>query len=451
MTLVLVIEDRVALRDLYVSLIRELGHHVLEAESAEEGLALLERRQVDIALCDYMLPGMNGLELIKTVQNSDIDTTMIMMTAFGEVKLAVSCMQQGAFDFLEKPIDLDYLEMTLNRALQYRLMKNQVDLIEKEPCRVSKKLIGNSPAIRELLETVDKVAVTSATCLILGESGTGKELFAERIHRKSHFAKGPFVTINCASIPAELLESELFGHEKGAFTGAVTRKKGLFELANEGTVFLDEIGELPLELQPKLLRVLQDKTFRSVGGTRLHRADIRFICATNKNLKQRVQEGAFREDLYFRLSVFPIMVPPLRDHLEDLEDLVSHFLRLFGSISDHPTPEVFHVFNSYSWPGNVRELENLIERAVILAKDQVVDLNHLPPNMEQNSLQIMIEISLDETLKENLTHAEKEVEKKLIHELLRRCGGNRSKAAASLGISTRMLKGKLERFNIDND
>ena len=444
MSLLLVVEDRQALRDLYVSFLKGLGHQVVQAESAEDALKILVHEQVDLTLCDYMLPGLNGLELVSQVRSKGIDTIIIIMTAFGEVKLAVSCIQNGAYDFLEKPIDLDYLEVVVNKALEHRSLQNQADLSQNQKTQSGKKIIGASQAILEVIQVVDKVAPTSTTCLLLGESGTGKELLAERLHLHSTFNQGPFVTINCASIPSELLESELFGHEKGAFTGAISRKKGLFELAQNGTIFLDEIGELPLDLQPKLLRVIQDKTFRTVGGTRMHRANIRFVCATNRDLHMEVRQGRFREDLFFRISVFPIEIPPLREHLEDLDDLVAHFLACNGSARTAMDSKALSILKRYTWPGNIRELENVIERAVILAKGGDIQVHHLPSNLESDSLTVRLHLNLDQDLKTNQDEASRQLEKTMIHTLWSRYKGNRKRIAEHMGISSKTLVLRIE-------
>jgi len=446
MAQIIVIEDREALRELYISFLRDLGHQVVPAESAERALQILICEQVDLALCDYMLPGMNGLDLVKEVRSKGIETSFIMMTAFGEVKLAVTCIKAGAFDFLEKPIDLDYLELSINKALSHRNLINIAELNQSQNAHKEAVIIGSSPVFQKILQSVDRVAETQTTCLLLGESGTGKELFAERIHKKSPFCNGPLVTINCASIPSELLESELFGHEKGAFTGAISRKKGLFEMAQGGTVFLDEIGELPMELQPKLLRVLQDKTFRSVGGTRTHRANIRFICATNRDLQTEVRLGRFREDLYFRLSIFPIEVPPLREHIEDLEELVTHFLNRVGKQSQFPNQKTMKQLKQYSWPGNIRELENLIERASLLSRGTQITLEHVPHIMMNDSVSFRINLDLDKNIKNNLTDIHQEIEKSMIHALWLRYQGRKTAIAQSAGMSLKTLNHRINEY-----
>ncbi len=441
----MVIEDRQALRELYVTFLRDLGHQVASAESAEQALDILLKEQMDAVLCDYMLPGMSGLELVEHLRSREIDTPFLIMTAFGEIELAVACIKAGAFDFIEKPIDLDYLEMTIQKALELKKLQNENELHRSRTGKAV-AIIGSSDVIRKTLDVTDRVAETTTTCLLLGESGTGKELFAERIHRKSSFSKGPFITINCASIPKELLESELFGHEKGAFTGAVTRKKGLIEMARGGTVFLDELGELPFELQPKLLRVLQDKTFRPVGGTRTHRADVRFVCATNRDLKREVERGTFREDLYFRLSVFPIEIPALRERLDDLEELLAYFIKRINNQCPLPEPEVLAILQTYAWPGNVRELENIVERAMLLSKGGQIQLGHLPEGLHVDAIPFRAKLDLDQSIKSNINRIGKQVEKSIIEGLWSRHGGNKTVIAQHAGMSIKTLNQRLRQY-----
>jgi len=448
MARILVVEDRATLRHLYVTFLQDLGHQVAEAESAEEALRRLGNEKIDLVLCDYLLPGMNGLELVQQARTQGLESVFVMMTAFGEVKLAVDCIKSGAFDFLEKPVDLDYLEVVIGKALEHQLLKDSALLNATRGGLQPREIIGSSPLLRKAVDVLDRVAESTATCLIQGESGTGKELFAERLHAHSSRNSGQFVTINCASIPSELLESELFGHEKGAFTGAVKRKKGLFELAQGGTIFMDEIGELPLELQPKLLRVMQDKTFRTVGGTQLHHADIRFVCATNRDLQYEVQRGRFREDLFFRISVFPIQVPSLRSHIEDLEDLITHFLERKGCPEAFPDQDTLQLLQSYPWPGNVRELENVIERATILSQGKPIGLDHIPNNLISGSMMVPIQLNCETDLKTNLETAQQHVEKAYLQFLYNQYRGNKTKIAKHVGMSVKTLVKRLEQFGI---
>lgn len=447
MNSILLVEDREGLRRVYASFLRGQDYTVVEAGSVEEAFQKLEGTQFSLVLTDYMLPGANGLSLLKSIKAKEPDSPVIVMTAFGEVKLAVEAIKAGAVDFLEKPVDLEYLKLVVARALGVSQMTRSKQIAA---C-VKQEIVGQSPALHHALSLADKVAPSQSNCLLLGESGVGKELFAKRIHAASSCAQGEIVSINCASIPAELMESELFGHERGAFTGAVARKMGLVEAAHGGTLFLDEIGELPLELQPKLLRFIQTRQFFRVGGNRTYTSNVRFICATNRDLKQGAQRGWFREDLYYRLAAFPIEIPPLRDRLEDIPLLCAFFLAHYP----HPRvpAETLALFTAYTWPGNIRELENLLERAVILAGGAPLLPPFFPADMRVAGQIISQQVELDLNLgvKENLRRLEGFLEQRLIRAQLTRHRGNREKVAAALGYSIKSLYNKMKNYEITTE
>lgn len=449
MSSILLVEDREGLRRVYASFLRAQDYIVVEEESVEHALKALDATQFDLVLTDYMLPGANGLDLLRQLKEKDPECPLIVMTAFGEVKLAVEAIKAGAFDFLEKPVDLEYLKLVVERALNLRTLSMRRDINAGREDDGT-HIVGQSAALAAALQLADRVAPSDANCLLLGESGVGKELFAQRIHAQSTRASGELVSINCASIPRDLVESELFGHERGAFTGAVTRKTGLVEAANGGTLFLDEIGELPLDIQPKLLRVIQTRQFYRVGGNRTCTSDVRILCATNRDLKQGSQEGWFREDLYYRLASFPIVIPPLRERVGDLEALAQYFLDRRGYAHRTISPELLSLFQSYPWPGNVRELENLLERAMILAGGKQLALTHFPADLIDagSALSHNVPLDLHVSFKDNLRRAEKELERRLIIVQLKRFGGNREKAARALGYSVKTLYNKIKAYDL---
>lgn len=446
---ILLIEDRKGLRQVYADFLKRNGHQVTEAGSAEEGLKAMEDKEYHLILTDYMLPGQNGMDFLRALKEKEPDYPIIIMTAFGEVKLAVEAMKIGAFDFLEKPVDLDYLELVVERALDHRRLRLDISFRESRALNQKTRIIGESPKLKQALALAEKVAPSDTNCLLLGESGVGKELFAQFVHEKSHRAKGAMVSINCASIPHELIESELFGHEKGAFTGAVAKKIGLVEVADGGTIFLDELGEMPIDLQPKLLRVIQSKEFFRVGGNKVLKSDIRVVCATNRDLKAGTREGWFREDLYYRLAVFPIDLPPLRERKEDLPILCKWFLEKKGS--PEVAPEVLEAIQNYRWPGNVRELENVLERAVILSQGGRLELTHFPEEIFRTggAVSLNFQIHLDRPFKDNLDLVEEQLERRFIALVLRDVKGNREQAARRLGISVKTLYNKMRAYEIE--
>ena len=445
---ILLIEDRKGLRQVYSDFLKRNGYQVVEAGSVEDAVKVMDSREFHLILTDYMLPGQNGMDFLKTLREKEPDYPIIIMTAFGEVKLAVEAMKLGAFDFLEKPVDLDYLLLVVERALDNRRLLLSLSYQESRAKSQKVQIIGDAPKLTQALALAEKVAPSDTNCLLLGESGVGKELFAQLVHEKSHRAKGAMVSINCASIPHELIESELFGHEKGAFTGAIAKKVGLVEVANGGTIFLDELGEMPIDLQPKLLRVIQSKEFFRVGGNKVLKSDIRVVCATNRDLKAGTREGWFREDLYYRLAVFPIEIPPLRDRKGDLPTLCQWFLKKKGA--PEIAPEVLQAIQNYDWPGNVRELENVLERAVILSQGGRLELSYFPEELfrGKDAVSLNFQIQMNRSFRDNLDMVEEQFEQRFIALILQEVKGNREKAAKRLGISVKTLYNKIKFYNI---
>lgn len=444
---ILLVEDDETFRSFVQTILEDEGYEVLTAEDGLIGLRLLRQESFDLVVTDLKMPGKTGLELFRDSRLDPSPPLFIFLTAFGRVDEAVSAMKEGAVDFLTKPLENpDTLLTLVNRAIEGQgLTRMYLSLKEAEAAGLPpEELIFAGQAMQPVRKLVHDVAVTTANVLIYGESGTGKELVARIIHLLSPRSRAGFVPLNCAAIPENLLESELFGHEKGAFTGAVQARQGKFELAKGGTIFLDEIGEMPLPLQAKLLRVLQERIFERVGGTREIKADVRVIAATNRNLQDEVAQRRFREDLYYRLNVFPLQLPPLRERTDTLPVLTNYFLQRFsrqiGKKLKGVEPEVLAAMKVYPWPGNIRELQNVMERAVILAQD-FVRLGNLPDQMLHCNVQERRES------KDVL----KSVEKEMIVKALRRHGENRRLAATELGISRRTLQYKLKEFGLLDD
>jgi DNA-binding NtrC family response regulator len=448
---IIVLDDEDALRTTLERQLRRRGYDVAAAACLREARALLAEEPCDLMFVDVRLPDGDGTDLLRHLQRHPQKPLVVIMTGFGSVESAVQCMRDGAFDYLIKPFSGDQLDVTLRKAEEFaRLVEvNRLLSREDEP---EQELIGNSAAMDALRAQIRKVARTQATVLIHGESGTGKELVARTLWRESPRAEAPFIRVNCAAIPDNLIESEFFGHEKGAFTGAVSRREGRFELAHGGTLLLDEIGELSPHVQAKLLRVLQEREFERVGGNRTIKVDVRVLATTNRNLEQAVARGEFRQDLFFRLNVVPIRVPPLREHLEDVPLLAEHFVRRFsrkhGVAVAGVAPEAMAALQAHSWPGNVRELQNVIERAVILCEDnQPLRPEHLGlvgvGPQPAGAAPVRPPGGADERL---LPLAE--IEKRHILHVLERCGGNRTRAAEQLGISVRTLRNKLHEYGL---
>ena len=435
------------------------GHTVVEARDEPEAIQQMRAARPAVVLTDLKLPGGDGFGVLRAAKDLDAELPVVVMTAYGSIQDAVTAMREGATDFLAKPVDPDHLLLVVQRVIAQRRMQAEYFLLKEELAerRGAPRIIGEDPTLRQVSQQLHRAAATDATVLLEGESGTGKELFARALHALSPRQDGPFVAINCAAIPDTLLETELFGHEKGAFTGAAARKPGRFELAHRGTLFLDEIGDLPLALQAKILRALEEKRFERVGGTVSLQVDVRVVAATNRNLKARVAVRQFREDLYFRLSVFPIQIPPLRERGADVMTLARHFIEKFCrdlnknvlSLSD----AAFGELQSYPWPGNVRELQNCIERAVILCEGEAIQPRHLNLSFKvsgagSGSESPWEQIDLSGTLAEAVQRVVAEVERRKVEQAVRDAGGDRVRAADLLNINHKTLAAKLKELGL---
>ena len=455
---VLLVEDKESLRAMLRHALEGQGHVVVEARDEAEAVQQLREARPAVVLTDLKLPQGDGFGVLRAAKELDAEVPVVVMTAYGSIQDAVTAIKEGAMDFLAKPVDPDHLLLLVARALAQRRMHTEYILLKEELAerRGAPRIFGEDAQLRQVTQQLHRAAATDATVLLEGESGTGKELFARALHALSPRADGPFVAINCAAIPENLLETELFGHEKGAFTGAAQRKPGRFELAHRGTLFLDEIGELPLALQAKILRALETKSFERVGGTQSLNVDVRVVAATNRNLKARVAERQFREDLYFRLSVFPIQIPPLRERAEDVVILARHFVDKFCRDLNKPSlelsPAALEDLRTYPWPGNVRELQNCIERAVILCEGDTILPRHLNLSFRQPAAPVAVspweQIDLSGTLSDALRRVMTEVERRKIEQALRDAAGNKQRAAEMLQIGIKSLLMKLKEFGI---
>ncbi|MGD0623612.1 MAG: sigma-54 dependent transcriptional regulator [Thermodesulfobacteriota bacterium] len=430
------------------------GYEVEASTDGEKAISMIERKCYDIILTDLMMPNIDGMEVLKYVTQHSRESICMILTGYGTIKNAVEAVKLGAFDYLTKPIKMDEILITLKRALEFRDLKRENQNLRNQLKKKYKfeNIIGDSEKMHQIFETIEKVADTDSTILILGESGTGKELIAKAIHYNSYRREGPFIPVNCAAIPSELLESELFGHEKGAFTNAIRTRIGRFELANGGTVFLDEIGDMSPNLQSKLLRVLQERQFERIGGVKTVKIDIRIIAATHQDLKVAVEQGKFRQDLYYRLNVIPIQIPPLRERKSDIPLLVHHFLNHFNRSKKRKIEginnEALNRFLEYLWPGNVRELENIIERIVILTNNDSITVQDLPEKIQ--TLSRDEQAPLFEIPEEgiSLDNALNEFEKKLILQALNKTGWIKNKAAQLLSLNRTTLIEKIKRQNL---
>ena len=451
MPTILIVEDEAKMRRLLELNLGDDGFATVSAGDAETGLKLLREHPVDLILTDLKLPGMNGLEFLQTVKRQNAILPVVVMTAFGSVETAVEAMKAGASDYVLKPFSLTEMRMVIHKELDVRnLREENRSLREALGKRFSHpNIVARSPKMQEVLATVERVARTNSTVLLGGESGVGKDLIARAIHEKSRRASGPFLKINSTAIPENLLESELFGFEKGAFTGAVASKPGKFELADKGTIFLDEIGDVPPLTQVKLLRVLQEREFERLGGTRTVKVDVRLLAATNKDLRQALEQGTFREDLYYRLNVVPIDIAPLRERKQDIPDLVNLFVSRFTGESGKPvegiTPEAMQILVSYHWPGNVRELQNIVERACALAKGSVLG----PSDIHLDVRPAKAVNGSGGFLPDGMTLEQWEDE--MVQEAMRRANGNKSQAARLLGLSRNALRYRLSKIGITDE
>jgi two-component system response regulator AtoC len=426
---------------------------VATASDGLEALKVLKSGDVNVVVTDLKMPKLDGMALLDRIIREYPSTPVIIITAHGTVATAVDALKKGAFDYITKPFERDELKSVIHKAVKTRQL-NEDELVFS-PDEVDRQgIVGSGDAMQRIYDTIKKVAPAVTTVLITGETGTGKELIANAIHRNSPRKNNPFIKINCAAIAENLMESELFGYEKGAFTGAVSTKPGRFELADKGTLFLDEVGELPREMQVKLLRVIQDQEFERVGGLRTIKVDVRLITATNRNLLQDVKDGIFREDLYYRLNVFHTHVPPLREKKEDILPLTDYFIEKFNRKLDreirHIDAKVQEVFVRYDWPGNIRELENLIERLVLMARGDTITLEDIPAELKlaASASQVPRPDSLEKPFKDVMKSHMEEVEKEAIVRFLEECGGNVTKAAQRLGLSRKGLQLKMIKYTL---
>ena len=451
MPTILIVEDEAKMRRLLELNLGEDGFSTLSAGDAESGLKLLRESTVDLVVTDLKLPGMDGLEFLQAIKRQNATLPVVVMTAFGTVETAVEAMKTGASDYVLKPFSLSELRMVIHKELDVHKLREETRSLREALGKryAHPNVVARSAKMQEVLATVERVAPTNSTVLLGGESGVGKDLIARAVHEKSRRASGPFIKINSSAIPENLLESELFGYEKGAFTGAAASKPGKFELADKGTLFLDEIGDVPPAIQVKLLRVLQEREFERLGGTRTVKVDVRLIAATNRDLREALEQGTFREDLYYRLNVVPIDIAPLRQRKEDIPDLVNLFISRFAGDSGKPvdgiTPEAMQILVNYHWPGNVRELQNIIERACALAKGKVLKVEDI--HLDTRPARAVNGIG--NFLPEGMTLEQWEDE--MIRESLRRANGNKSQAARLLGLSRNALRYRLSKIGIADE
>jgi two-component system response regulator PilR (NtrC family) len=445
---VLVVDDEKSMREILDIFLRNEGYNVAVAENGKAALEILKHDFFDLIITDMKMPKVGGLELLKNVKEILPDTVVVIITAFGTTESAVEAMKLGAFDYITKPFQMDDIRLVVKNALEKQQLQKDV-LILKEQLKTPsiENIIGQGPAIKELFSIISKTAESNANVLITGESGTGKELVAKAIHSLSPRKARHFVAINCAAIPEGLLESELFGYMKGAFTGASANKQGLFELANDGTLFLDEIGEMPLSLQAKLLRIIEDGTFRRVGGVSDIKVDVRVIAATNKDIKDLVDKGRFREDLYFRLNVLSVKIPPLRERRDDIPLLVGHFLKKFAGDNKTFSPEAIEMLKNYQWKGNVRELENIIERVVLLCDKGIIDIEHLPEEVRSGTTQVK-SVSVPKG-GINFEKLMEDMEKSYLLKALEQTNGVKTEAAKLLNLTFRSFRHKLKKYGIE--
>ena len=443
---ILVVDDEEQMRGLLVKVLERKGYQVSVCGNGADALDFLEREPADLVVTDVRMPGLSGMEALRAIKELNPEIVVIIMTAFGSIDQAVQAVKEGAYDYINKPFKIDEMLLTIEKALEERRLRHEVSALRQE-LRTRyhfENLIGKSRAMQEIFGLIEQVAGSRSTVMVYGKSGTGKELVAKAIHYNSPRTSRAFVAVNCAAIPAELLESELFGHERGSFTGAIATKVGKFELATGGSLFLDEVGSMRLDLQAKILRALQEREVERVGGTRTIKIDVRVIAATNRDLKKAVEEGAFREDLYYRLNVVPITLPDLKDRQEDIPLLANHFVQKFAQESNPAIREIskeaMAVLMSHAWPGNVRELENVIERAVTLGHGPAVLPADLPPNLVGGANPLERALAREATLED--------LERDYIAMILQRTKGHQIRAATILGIDRRTLYRKIRRYGL---
>ncbi len=444
---ILVIDDDVSLRRVVEFTLEQADYRVLSAGTGDEGLELFRRHRPALVITDVQMPGISGYEVLEKIKELEPDTLVMLITAFSSVENAVEAIKLGAYDYVTKPFSRDQLVLAVAKAFEYRGMRRENRQLKTALAdKAGHEIVGNSAAMQRLLQRVDKVASSQISVLLSGESGTGKEVVARALHRGSEYANGPFIAVNCAAIPKDLIESELFGHIKGSFTGAIKDRQGKFSQANGGTLFLDEIGELPLELQPKLLRALQEQEFEPVGGV-TESVEVRVIAATNRDLEIEMEEGRFREDLYYRLAVVPLSLPPLRERDGDIPLLLDYFMRKHqASATVVIDPAVIDKLKGYAWPGNVREMENVVEQMLILRQDDRLRIDDLPARISRRHSASHAVLNLPDE-----GYSLEDLEREAVTQALQRCNWNKSKAAEFLRIPRHTLLYRLEKYDIQQN
>ena len=446
---ILIVDDEESICQALGGVLSDDGHEVLTAASGEEALKIVDEELPSLILLDIWLPGIDGIETLKVIKAEHPQTHVVMMSGHGTIETAVKATKLGAFDFIEKPLSLDKVLLIVRHVLDMVSLEEE-NILLKQKVAHEYELTGQSEPIMELKETIDLVAPTNAWILIMGENGTGKELVARSIHRQSKRVHKPFVEVNCAAIPEDLIESELFGHEKGAFTGATEKKRGKFDLANEGTLFLDEVADMSLKAQAKILRILQEKKYERVGGTKAIATDVRVLAATNKDLEKEMESGRFRQDLFYRLNVIPLRVPPLRERKEDIHFLVKRFLKDLalkeGEAEKTITNEALAMLIKHGWPGNVRELKNIVERLVIMTAGNIIDENDIPPLVKEDE---MSEADISGAELDSYRSAKAAFEKHYIARKLKECDGNISRTAEAIGLERSNLHRKIKAYGLD--
>ena len=447
---ILIVDDEDAQRSVLKGYLEKKGYRIFSASSGNEGIKTVQNNIIDIILSDFKMPDRTGLEVLEEVKKINPEISFVILTAYGTIENAVKAMRLGAFDYISKPVDLDELDLMIERIIENRNLKSENQILKnqlKEKFKID-SFISQSPKMEEVLSVASRAADSRATVLITGESGTGKEVLAKSIHYVSSRKDKPFVAVNIPALPETLLESELFGHEKGAFTGAEKSKKGRFELAHEGTIFLDEIGDIPINLQVKLLRVLQEHQIEKLGSTETVNIDVRIIAATHQHLEQKIKDGSFREDLFYRLNIVSLNIPPLRERKEDILPLIEHFIEKYSKENGREnlslSKETVDTLIKYNFPGNVRELENIIERAVVLSRGNTITVNDLPNVVKGFKAEKEIPANEETTLIEQV----EELEKKLIFDALTKSNGNQSQAGRLLGLTERNLRYKMQKYGI---
>jgi len=447
---ILIVDDEDAQRNILKGYLEKKGYKIFSASSGTEGIDVVQNNLIDIVLSDFKMPDKTGLEVLEEVKQINPEISFVILTAYGTIEDAVKAMRLGAFDYISKPVDLDELDLMIERVIENKNLRSEIQILKnqlKEKFKID-SFISHSPKMEEVLSIAARAADSKATILISGESGTGKEVLAKSIYYVSSRKEKPFIAVNIPALPETLLESELFGHEKGAFTGADKAKKGRFELADTGTIFLDEIGDIPINLQVKLLRVLQEHQIERLGSTENINIDVRIIAATHQNLEEKIKDGSFREDLFYRLNIVSLHIPPLRERREDILPLIDHFTEKYSKENNKPkltlSKESVDLLIKYNFPGNVRELENVIERAVVLCRSEAITVNDLPIVVKGFKAEKEIPVNDDATIIEQV----EALEKKLIYDALSKANGNQSMAGRLLGLTERNLRYKMQKYEI---